>query len=126
MKRDRIRQAVLVLVGLSYIGLLYPLYTDLEHAKWLLEMKNETEPMFLSFFITLGVFLILAAKNPSAHRSLISFAGWWNLGHASVMLVETAEAWSRGVHRDFTDVVIAALMGAALLALVPAKPAAAL
>jgi hypothetical protein len=37
-------------------------------------MHNETEPMFLSFFIPLGVFLLLAAKNPSAHRSLIAFA----------------------------------------------------
>lgn len=121
MKLNRIRQVVLVLIGLSYIALLYPLYTDLEHAKWLLEMKNETEPMFVSFFITLGVFLLLAAKEPSAHRSLIAFAAWWNLAHASVMLIQTVEAWSHGVHRDFTDVIVAAVMGAVLLALVPAK-----
>jgi hypothetical protein len=125
VKRERILQVVLVLVGLFYIALLYPLYTDLDHASWLLEMKNETEPMFLSFFIPLGVFLLLAVKKPSAHRSLIAFAAWWNLAHASVMLIQTVQAWSHGVHRNFTDVIIAALMGAVLLALVPTKPTAA-
>jgi hypothetical protein len=63
-----------------FIALVYPLYTDLWHAKWLLEMHNETEPMFLSFFIALGLFLLLAARKPSAHRSLIAFTAWWESG----------------------------------------------
>ncbi len=43
-------------------------------SKWLLELKNETEPMFLSFYVALGPFLLLAARKPSSHRSLIAFA----------------------------------------------------
>ncbi|MBV8812483.1 MAG: hypothetical protein JO033_27750, partial [Acidobacteriaceae bacterium] len=47
------------------VGLLYPLYTDLWRSKWLIEMHNEEcEPMFITFFVALGVFLLLAAKTP--------------------------------------------------------------
>ena len=97
------------------------LYSDLWHAKWLLEMHNETEPMFLSFFVALGPFLLLAARDPSAHRSLITFTAWWNLAHAAVMAIETVQAWNRGVRRDFTDVVIVAAIGLILLALSTAR-----
>ena len=121
MKRERVLQVVLVILGLLYLTLIYPLYMDLRHSAWLLEMHNETEPMFLSFFIPLGIFLLLAARNPSAHRSLIAFAAWWSLAHAAVMLIETIEAWEHGVHRDFTDVIIAAVLGCVLLPLVPGK-----
>ena len=121
MKRQRILQVVLVILGLLFIGLVYPLYGDLRHSAWLLEMHNETEPMFLSFFIPLGVFLLLAAKNPSAHRSLIAFAAWWNIAHSSVMVIETIQAWKHGVRRDFTDVIITAVIGCALLLLMPPR-----
>ena len=54
MKRERMQQVALGILGLFYVGLIYPLYTDLAHSKWLLEMKDECEPMFLSWFIALG------------------------------------------------------------------------
>jgi hypothetical protein len=49
VKRERMLQVALGLLGLFYVGLIYPLYTDLAHSKWLLEMKDACEPMFLSF-----------------------------------------------------------------------------
>src|ERR1700761_7682991 len=106
MRRERILQVFLAVLGVLFIALIYPLYTDLRHAKWLLEMHNETEPMFLSFFIALGPFLLIAAKNPSAHRLLIVFTAWWCLAHAAVMAIQTVQAWNLGVHRNFADVVI--------------------
>ena len=121
MKRERILQIFLVLLGLLFIGLLYPLYSDLRHANWLLEMHNETEPMFLSFFISLGPFLLLAARNPPAHRLLIAFTAWWNLAHSAVMAIETVQAWNHGVHRDFKDVIITAVIGLILLVLSPPR-----
>jgi len=121
VKRERILQVALGLLGLVYVALIYPLYTDLAHSKWLLEMKNETEPMFLSWFIALGPFLLLAARKPSLHRSLIAFAACQSLAHASVMTIQTVEAWKHGVHRDFTDVVIVGVIGGILLALLPAR-----
>ena len=117
MKRERMLQVAVGLPSLLYVALIYPLYTDLANSKWLLEMKNETEPMFLSWFIALGPFLLVAARKPSLHRSLIAFAACQSLIHASVMTVQTVEAWNHGVHRDFTDVVIVGLTGGILLAL---------
>jgi hypothetical protein len=122
MKRERVLQVFLVVLGLSFIALIYPLYIDLWHAKWLVKMHNETDPMFLSFFIALGPFLLIAAKKPSAHRSLIVFTALWNLAHAAVMTVETVQAWNRGVHRNFADVVIVGVIGLILLLLAPARP----
>jgi hypothetical protein len=84
-------------------------------------MHNETDPMFLSFFIALGPFLLIAARNPPAHRLLIAFTAWWNLGHAAVMTIETVQAWNHGVHRDFKDVVIVAVIGLILLVLSPGR-----
>jgi hypothetical protein len=122
MKRERIRQVILGLIGLVFVGLLYPLGSDLWRAKWLVQMNdNECEPMFLSFFVVLGVFLLLAVKKPLAHRSLIAFAAWWSLFHATVMAVQTIEAWNRGIHRDYTDVVITGIIGAVLLAATPTQ-----
>jgi uncharacterized membrane-anchored protein YitT (DUF2179 family) len=117
VKRERMLQVAVGLLGLFYVALIYPLYTDLAHSKWLLEMKNECEPMFLSWFIALGPFLLLAARKPSSHRSLIAFAACQSLVHSSVMTIQTVEAWKHGVHRDFTDVIVVGVIGGILLAL---------
>ncbi len=122
MKRERLTQTVLVIVGLLNLAVIYSLYMDLLHSSWLLEQKNnEVEPMFLSFFIPVGVFLLLAARRPSEHRSMIALAAWWNISHGGVMAIQTVEAWIHGVHRNFTDVIIALVIGGVLLALLPAK-----
>lgn len=121
MKRERLTQIVLVIVGLFNLALIYFLFTDLWHSNWLLEQKNEIEPMFLSFFIPVGVFLLIAARKPSEHRSMIALAAWWNISHGAVMAIETVEAWIHNVHRNFTDVIVSLAIGVVLLALLPAK-----
>ena len=121
MKRERLTQTVLVIVGLLNLAILYPLYLDLRHSSWLLVQKNEIEPMFLSFFIPVGVFLLMAARRPSEHRSMIALAAWWHISHGTVMAIQTVEAWSHGVHRNFADVVLFLVIGSVLLALLPAK-----
>ena len=122
MKRERLTQIVLVIVGLLNLAIIYPLYTDLRHSSWLLEQKNEVEPMFLSFFIPVGVSLLLAARRPSEHRSMIALAAWWHISHGSVMAIQSVETWMHGVHRNFADVIINLVIGVVLLALLPAKP----
>ena len=121
MKRERLTQLVLVVVGLLNLSNIYFLYMDLRHSSWLLERKNACDPMFLSFFIPVGVFLLLAARRPSEHRSMIALAAWWNISHGTVMAIQTVEARIHGVHRNFTDVVIVIVIGGVLLALLPAK-----
>jgi uncharacterized membrane-anchored protein YitT (DUF2179 family) len=127
MKHERTRQIVLAVIGLFYVGLLYPLYTDLWHSKWLIEMHNEEcEPMFITFFVALGVFLLLAARKPRKYRTLIAFAAWQSLAQSSVMIIQTIQAYNHGTPRDFKDVIITAVIGGVLLALVPSpQPAAA-
>jgi hypothetical protein len=121
MKRERALQIVLGLVGLFYVAFIYFLYTDLLHSRWLLVQKNETEPMFLSFYIALGFFLLLAARKPLEYHSLIVFAAWQSLAHSAVMAIETVEAYGHGVRRDFTDVIVTGVIGVVLLVLVPAR-----
>ncbi len=121
MKRERLTQIVLVIVGLLNLAIIYPLYMDLRHSSWLLEQKNEVEPMFLSFFIPVGVFLLVAARRPSEHRSMIALAAWWHISHDVVMAIQSVEAWIHGFHRNFTDVIVFLVVGGVLLALLPAK-----
>ena len=121
MNKERLTRIVLVTVGLLDLAQIYFLYVDLRHSSWLLEKKDACDPMFLSFFIPVGVFLLLAAKRPSEHRSMIALAAWWNISHAAVMSVQTVQAWSHNVHRNFADVIIFLVIGGVLLALLPAK-----
>jgi len=121
VKRERLLQIVLVIVGLLNVGIIYFLYLDLRHSSWLLEQNNECEPMFLSFFIPAGVFLLMAARRPAEHRSMIALAAWWNICHGAVMAIQTVEARMHGVHREFTDVVVFIAIGVVLLALLPGK-----
>ena len=118
MKRERL---TLVIVGLLNLAVIYFLYMDLRHSSWLLERKNECEPMFLSFFIPVGVFLLLAARRPAEHRSMIALAAWWHISHGTVMAIQSAEAWNHGVHRNFADVILMLVIGGVLLALLPPK-----
>ena len=121
MTRKRLTQIVLVIVGLVNLAMIYFLYMDLRHSSWLLERKNEINPMFLSFFIPVGVFLLVAARRPSEHRSMIALVAWWNISHGVVMAIQTVEAWIHTVHRNFTDVILFLVIGGVLLALRPAK-----
>jgi len=44
-----------------------------------------TAPMFYTILASVGVFLVLAARNPSAYRSLIAYAVWSSVAHGAVM-----------------------------------------
>jgi hypothetical protein len=43
--------------------------------------------MMLSLYVALGIFLLIAVRNPSAHRSLIAFAAWSSFAHAAAMSI---------------------------------------
>ena len=79
------------------------------------------EQMLGSVYGTLGIVLLLAAHNPSAHRSLILFTAWSSLVHGSVMAMQ---AFRHLIPRaDLLRAVVPILIiGFALIALAPAKP----
>ena len=45
--------------------------------------------MIIGVYATLGVFLLLAARNPYAHRSLIWFTVWSSAVHAGIMMLQS-------------------------------------
>src|SRR5215208_7055785 len=61
------------------------------------------EQMIVGLYLTLGVFLIRASSDPASHRSLIWFAVWSSVVHATIM---TIQALSDLAHRGhlFADV----------------------
>ncbi len=116
----RVRQVVVALVGLFYVALLYPLVTDLWHSKWLVQMQdNECEPMFITFLVTLGLFLLLAALKPAKYRLVIAFAAWHGLAHSATMLIQSMETAIHKVPRGYNDVILFGMIGIALLLVVP-------
>ena len=85
MNRERALKVVLVLVGLLFSAGIYPVVTSVRSG-WEAN-KEDALPMMLSLYVTLGIFLLLAARNPSANRSVIAFAAWSSFAHAAVMAV---------------------------------------
>jgi uncharacterized protein DUF6632 len=69
MTRERVLKVVLVLLGLLFSAGIYPVTTIL----WGRDRSGDGDAMMLSLYIALGIFLLLAARNPSANRSLIAF-----------------------------------------------------
>jgi len=113
----RERALKVVLVGLLFSAGIYPVVTSVQSG-WQAN-KEDALPMMLSLYVTLGIFLLLAARNPSANRSVIAFAAWSSFAHASVMAVMAIHlANERG------DLLIAgavfSIIGAALIVLAPA------
>ena len=111
MIRDRALKVVLVLVGLLFLAGVYLLVRP--------PFVDETFRMMLSVYITLGIFLLLAVRNPAAHRSLIAFAGWSSLAHAAMMAFQV---FRNLISRDELPGVIAlAVIGLVLILLAPPK-----
>jgi hypothetical protein len=118
MRRERAVKVVLVLVGLLFTASIYPLVTTVRNG-WQANQEEAT-PMMLSLYLTLGIFLLLAARNPSANRSVIAFAAWSSFAHAAVMAVMSIH-----LVNERPGLLIAAgvfsIIGAILLVMVPAK-----
>jgi len=115
MRRERALKVVLVLVGLVFSAGVLPVMDSLSRQN----QSMYTFDMMLSLYVALGVFLLIAVRNPSANRSLIAFAAWSSFSHAAVM---TVTAFSKGGYRgDLWGVAVLIIIGVALIVLAPAK-----
>ena len=111
MNRERVLKVVLVVLGLLFCAGVYPLV-----------LRAKEEPalaMMMSLYATLGIFLLLASRSPSAHRSVIAFAAWSSFAHASVMAVQAYLGFI--ARRELLGVATFAVIGVVLIALSPAK-----
>ena len=111
MWRERALKVVLVLVGLLFCAGVYPLIVMLR--------QEPALAMMMSLYATLGVFLLLASRNPSANRSLIAFPAWSSFAHAAVM---SFQAFRNMIARqELIGVAAFVVIGVALIVLAPAK-----
>jgi succinate-acetate transporter protein len=111
MVRERVQRVVLIIVGLLFVAAVIP--------GVMFFISEPSVPMLMSLYVTLGVFLLLAARNPAANRGLIAYAGWANVAHAAVMGLQ--EYWHVIEPREMAGVVIFGIIGVVLIALAPAK-----
>ena len=116
MRRERALKVVLVVVGLLFSADVYPLIGSLLHPAG----SDMGDTMMLSLYVALGVFLLIAVRNPSAHRSLIAFAAWSSFAHAVAMSMLGLEIASQRVGFLIGSAVLV-VIGVALIALAPAK-----
>jgi hypothetical protein len=111
MHGKRALKVVLVLVGLLFTAGVIPLTVFFS--------REPSVPMLMSIYVTLGIFLLLAVRDPQTNRTLIAFAGWANLVHAGVMAVQ--EYLNVIQRRELAGVVVFAVVGTVLVALASAK-----
>jgi hypothetical protein len=88
---DRIKflRVVLVLVGLTFTFGIWPLGIVWPSGwVWHETGRSEYLEMILGIYATLGVFLLLAARNPLANLSLIWFTVWSSIVHGGIMGIQ--------------------------------------
>jgi drug/metabolite transporter superfamily protein YnfA len=110
MKRELALKVLLVVVGLLFCAGVYPLI--------LMAKQDPSLAMMLSLYVTLGIFLLLAARNPSANRSLIAFTAWSSFAHAAVMSFQAFR--NLIAHGELIGSAALVVIGVALIALAPA------
>ena len=83
-------RVALMATGLIFVFALYPLTVLWPSGwSWHAEGRSYYLEMILALYATLGVFLMLAARNPTAHLSLIWFVVWSSVVHGGVMAVQS-------------------------------------
>jgi hypothetical protein len=112
--RIKALKIALVLVGIIFIVGIYSLMI-IWPSGWTWHAGHSDYPMMIvGIYATLGLFLIMAARNPLEHLSLIWFTVWSSVVHAGIMAVQSfASPMNRG--HLWGDVpallVVAALLG---------------
>jgi hypothetical protein len=110
MNRERALRVVVIVVGLLFSAAIIPLM--------MMAKQDPALAMMMSLYVALGIFLLLASRNPSAHRSLIAFTAWSSFAHAAVMGVQGLLNWI--ARTELIGSAVLVVIGAALIALAPA------
>lgn len=98
--------------GLLFLAAVHPVTVFL--------LREPALAMMLGLYVTLGIFLPLAVRNPSANRSLIAFAAWSSFAHVGVMAMQAYQITGERGHRLGGSAALV-IIGVALLALAPTK-----
>jgi hypothetical protein len=78
----------LLVIGSIFTFIVYPL-TILWPSGWAWHTgQSEYLTMIIGIYATLGIFLLIASKDPLGHRSLIWFTVWSSVVHGGIMAVQ--------------------------------------
>lgn len=84
-RRLQFLRIALVAVGLIFIFGIYPLGLVWPSGWTWGHGHSHYLMMIIGVYATLGAFLLIASRNPDAHRSLIWFTIWSSVVHAAIM-----------------------------------------
>ena len=119
--RVKALRIVLIVVGLIFIVGVWPLTVVWPSGwAWHAEGRSEYLEMILGIYATLGVFLLLAARDPLAHRSLIWFTVWSSLVHGGIMAAQSL-AKAEHIGHLWGDVLALFVVAIAIAALIPRR-----
>ena len=94
--KDLLRVA-LIAVGLVFVFGIYPLGIVWPSGWTWGHGHSHYLMMIIGVYATLGVFLLLASRDPAAHASLIWFTVWSSVVHGVIMAVQSfADPMERG------------------------------
>lgn len=114
-------RCVLVVTGLIFIIGIYPLMMAWWPSGWRWQPNQpQYEQMILGIYATLGVFLLIAVKNPLNHLSLLWFTVWSSIVHASIMTVQAINSPAEHGHL-FGDVPALFIVALVLGLLIPRR-----
>ena len=85
--------------------------------------QPESLQMIIGIYFTLGLFLLLASRDPLAHRSLIWFTVWSSVVHAVIMAWQAISDTAERGHLvgDVPALLVVAVLLAALTPRAPAR-----
>jgi hypothetical protein len=120
---DRIKylRVALLVVGLIFTFGIWPL-TIVWPSGWAWHAQGRSDylEMILGVYATLGVFLMIASRDPMAHKSLIWFTVWSSFVHGGIMALQSI-ADVRHIGHLWGDVLALIVVGAVLASLMPRR-----
>lgn len=115
-ERMQYLRGALIVFGIILL-LVYPLMHFWPSGWRWMPSQYEYEQMIIGIYATLGVFLLLASKDPLANASLIWFTVWSSVVHATIMLLQVfynPEEWGH-LYGDIPALYLVAIVLAVLM-----------
>ena len=123
--RAKYLRIALMLFGIVMVFGLWPLTIVWPSGwAWHSEGRSDYLEMILGIYATLGVFLMLASRDPLKHASLIWFAVWSSVVHGAIMAVQSVVEPHQMGHL-WGDVLVLFAVAVVLAVLMPRRSAAA-
>lgn len=121
--KEQLLKILLVVIGVTFIFGIWVL-GQVWPSGWLWHEggRSHYHEMIMAVYAVLGVFLVLAARNPKEHLSLIWFTVWSSVAHGLVMAVQSFQ-YSQHLGHLWGDVLALFLVAAAMAYFAPRKSA---